>query len=125
MAVSLRLAPRTYYGLDVLARKRHTTLTSVVEWAIARAVSDSIEGLVEERDGTKVNMLDELWDVESSDRFVKLAEHYPSLLRFEEDQLWHAIKQDPTLWSAKSGARMAAIRGRWAELSAKYLSDST
>ena len=57
VAVSLRLSPRIHFGLDLLARKRHTTLTSVVEWAVSRAISDETEGLVAHRGDQMVNIL--------------------------------------------------------------------
>ena len=121
MAISLRLTPRTHYGLDLLARKRHTTLTAVIEWAVSRAISDAVDGLVEQRGGRTVDILSEVWDPEEADRFVRLAQAYPALLRFEEDRLWKAIRENPKLWAQKTGPRIAAIRESWPALYAQYV----
>jgi hypothetical protein len=121
IGVSLRLMPRTHHGLDLLARKRHTTLTSVVEWAVIRAINDALEGLVEKSGDQVVNILDQTWDPEEADRFVKLARGYPALLRFEEDRMWKAIREDPKLWTERTGPRIAAIREQWPSLRRQYL----
>lgn len=121
VAVSMRLDPRIHFGLTLLARKRCTTLTGVVEWAAARAIADALEGLIERRGNRSVNILDETWDTDEADRFVKLAQGFPSLLRFEEDRLWKAIRENPELWTEKSGARIRDIRDRWPALRAHYL----
>ena len=34
-----------------------------------------------------------LWDVDETDRFVKLALHYPDLLGHEEQRLWKLIRE--------------------------------
>lgn len=123
MAVSLRLTPRTHYGLDLLARKRHTTLTSVVEWAVVRSIADAVDGLVERNGDKTVNILDETWDVDECDRFVNLAQNYPALLRFDEDRLWKAIRENPRLWSGKAGPRRAALREQWPNLTKQFLTE--
>ena len=122
--ISLRLSPRTYFGLTLLARKRHTTLTAAVELAVTRAIADEVDGLVERRGKETVNILDQTWDTDEADRLVKLAMAYPALLRFDEDRLWKAIVENAAFWIAKGRPNFVAIRDRWPALKAHYLGDS-
>ncbi|MBY0404184.1 MAG: hypothetical protein K2X66_09815, partial [Cyanobacteria bacterium] len=44
-ALTLRVNPKIKYGLELLARKQHRTLSSVMEWAIDKALKDKKDGL--------------------------------------------------------------------------------
>lgn len=122
--ISLRLSPRTYFGLTLLARKRHCTLTAAVELAVTRAIADEVDGLVERRGKETVNILDQTWDPDEADRVVKLAMMYPALLHYEQDKLWKAIREEPTFWESKDQPNFKAIRDRWPALKAHYLGDT-
>ena len=86
-----------------------------------QAINDALEGLVEKSGDHVVNILDQTWDPEEADRFVKLAQQYPALLRFEEDRMWKAIRENPKLWTERTGPRIAAIREQWPSLRKQYL----
>ena len=45
--VTVRLDPRMRFGLNLLARKRHGTMSSVIEWALSQAIEHPENGLFE------------------------------------------------------------------------------
>jgi hypothetical protein len=109
--------------MTLLARKRRTTVTSVVEWAVMKALASDVDGLVEMHGDKAVNVLDQVWDPDTADRFVKLALGFPALLRFEEDQLWKAIRENKMFWVGENRPNFKAIRDHWSSLEAKYLGE--
>jgi hypothetical protein len=91
-SLTVRLHPRLKYGLELLARKQHRTLTTVVEWALTKALEDEREGLIKHTQGGEdINILHQVWDPEESDRFVNLAMCCPELLSYEEELVWKVI----------------------------------
>jgi len=84
-SMTVRLDPKLKYGLEILARKQYRNLSSLVEWALNKALQDKQEGLP---------FLNQIWDVDEADRFIKLAEHSPELLTFDEQKLWKLIDGD-------------------------------
>jgi hypothetical protein len=87
--VTLRLNPKTRFGLELLSRKQYRTLSSVIEWSINEATAREHDGIPE---------LDNIWDVEEADRLVKLALTYPNLLTYEEQKIWKIITENATYW---------------------------
>jgi hypothetical protein len=87
--VTLRLDPKTKFGLELLSRKQYRSLSSVVEWAINYALQNGTEGIED---------LDNIWDVEEADRLVKLAILQPNLLSYEEQLVWKIIKEHGYFW---------------------------
>lgn len=73
--VTVRLNPELRFGLELLSRQQHRTLSGVVEWALDQILS--------RREGFN---LDKVWDVDEADRLKKLAEYYPHLLNFDEQK---------------------------------------
>lgn len=119
---TLRLEPKLRFALDLLARKRHRTMTSVIEWALHKAIEDQDSGLFIRNaldDSTK-NILDDVWDTEPADRFIKLAMNYPSLLTFDEDRLWKVIREDEELCRAGMFPNYPAIREQWEKLKVDF-----
>ncbi len=110
--VTVRLEPRLRFALDMLARTHRGTMTSILEWALDRAIKDPEHGLPE-------RFLDEVWNPYEADRFVKLAMLQPDLLRFKEDLLWQAIKDDASLWRGRN-PDYQAIREQWGKLKTKF-----
>ncbi|MDQ4146413.1 MAG: hypothetical protein M3120_01765, partial [Pseudomonadota bacterium] len=96
--ITLRLTPRTRYGLELLARQQRRTLSSVAEWAFHKVFkTESITPSIgQEKPLSEV--LDRLWDPHEADRLVTLAQAYPSLLTYEEDLIWKVIKEEPSFW---------------------------
>ncbi|MDA0781240.1 MAG: hypothetical protein PQ612_00060 [Rickettsiales bacterium] len=91
-SITVRLDPKIRYGLELLARKQRRNLSSVVEWALQKAIHDPVDGLYDEK-SDKLNFLNFLWDVEESDRLYQLATCRPELLTFEEEKLVKVITE--------------------------------
>jgi hypothetical protein len=101
--VTLRLTPRTRYGLELLARQQRRPLSSVAEWAFHEVFkTESIAPSFGEEKTLK-EAVDDLWDPLEPDRLVKLAQKYPSLLTYEEDLIWKVIKEEPSFWLKDDG----------------------
>lgn len=83
VTITVRIPPKDRFLLEILGRRQRRNLTSVIEAAIANYLQtdDEIESV--ERN---------IWDVIASDRFAKLAMHYPELLTYEEGCLWKSIQ---------------------------------
>ena len=126
--VSIRLKPRTRYALELLARKRHHSLTSVIEWALDRTINDPVEGLFDTPTGERgkpESIVDKVWDPDEADRLVKLSMYFPRLMSFEEEKLIEAIRENSRLWSAKDGPNFKAIRDQWPKLKSEYLTEGS
>lgn len=108
-SITVRLQPKLKYGLELLARKQHRTLSSVIEWAIDKALRQPEDGLWftylipgdDEREPFEEErfLLEQVWDPEEADRLVKLAIFYPSLLSYEEEMVWKLICSESIFWS--------------------------
>jgi hypothetical protein len=115
-SITVRLDPKLKYGLEILARKQYRNLSSLVEWALNKALSDYNEGLPD---------LVSIWDVYEADRLVKLALYKPELLNFDEQKLWKLIKENGLCWHgsyknkywtwqlSESYANWGVIRSNW------------
>jgi hypothetical protein len=90
---AMRLDPKLKYLAEIAARKQRRSLANFIEWSLEKAL-DSVK-LVESEEGAfGLSVLDQankLWDLEPSDRLIKLAENYPDLLNYEEQIIWKAI----------------------------------
>jgi predicted transcriptional regulator len=123
--LSVRLEPRTRFALELLARRRRSTITAVLEAAIDRIISDPEEGLFDTPAGERgkpENIVDKVWDTDDADRLVKLSMYFPRLLTFEQERLVKMIRENPRLWPAKGGPNFKAIREEWDDLRTEYLS---
>ncbi|MFZ5482995.1 MAG: hypothetical protein ACOZB0_02085 [Pseudomonadota bacterium] len=94
---AMRLDPKLKYLAEIAARKQRRSLANFIEWAVEQALSKVM--LVETADFNGQydrSVLDEagkLWDLEPSDRFLKLAEHYSDLMTYEEQRIWKAVHE--------------------------------
>lgn len=106
VSVSLRIDPRIKYGIDLAARIQKRTVTGFVEWAVKKALEDvqmptSVFRESESPDAPTdlASHLDDLlWSSNEGVRLVLLASRYPSLLSYEETQIWESIKLSPPFW---------------------------
>lgn len=92
---AMRLDPKLKYLAEIAARKQRRSLANFIEWSLEKAL-DSVKLVESEEFNGQYNksVLDEgnkLWDLEPSDRLIKLAENYPDLLSYEEQLIWKAI----------------------------------
>lgn len=126
--VTVRLDPKLRFTAEMAARKQRRTLSSFIEWAIEEVVMD-IGVRDTQQDNAEVGLLfamNEIWDVEEADRFVKLAINYPELLTYEEERLWKVITEYRPFWQDgddgkyrgvnEDGANFYMIRINWETL---------
>ncbi len=96
--VTVRLDPKLRYLAELAARKQRRTLSSFVEWAVERGLESVTAG---EGSPSLWDEADALWDVDESDRFVKLALRHPDLLTHDELVLWKVIREHGYLWKGR------------------------
>jgi hypothetical protein len=91
--ITIRANPKNKFGLELLARKQHRNISSILDRAIEKAISDTEDGLG--------GVLDDVWDPEECDRIINIALKYPKLLNYEEELVWKLIQQIPDLWKTR------------------------
>jgi hypothetical protein len=104
-SITLRIAPKTKYGLDLLARRQHRTLTSVIEWIVSRSFEHG-----ELADVAAV--LERTWSPYESDRVMRLAKWCPQYLSYEEELLFEFIASTPEFWVVppeEAGSMLKAV----------------
>jgi hypothetical protein len=94
--VSVRLDPKLRYFAELAARKQRRTISSYVEWAIEENLRSN--GLLGFDGPSFADQMNNLWDVDESDRFAKLAFAHPDLLTHEEQIRWKLICENGSLW---------------------------
>jgi len=109
--ITVRVSPKLKHGLELLSRKQHRSLSSVVTWAVEQLVNDRDIGLFDPRNGTT---LGKLWHVHPADRLVKLASYWPELMTYEEELLVEQIKDEGWGWPVKKGKATQELRDNWA-----------
>lgn len=99
--VTVRMDPQLNYLADLAARKHRRTLSSFIEWAVQQSFSDVelYQGTGYQGDNsiTLKEMEQKLWDVDESERFVRLAIHCPELLTHEEQERWKLLSDSQLL----------------------------
>lgn len=92
---ALRLDPKLKYLAEIAARKQRRSLANFVEWSLDEALAnvklDETGDFNGQYDRSVRDESNKLWDLEPSDRLIKLAESYPDLLTYEEQLIWKAI----------------------------------
>ena len=116
--VTVRLDPKLRYLAELAARKQRRTVSSFIEWAVEQSFKavdiyvgngyDGDESIAIADEATK------LWDVDESERFVKLAIYHKDLLNHEEQILWKVLLDSELLNIAKSriGSQLS-IHWKW------------
>lgn len=99
--VTVRMDPQLNYLADLAARKHRRTLSSFIEWAVQQSFSD-VElhhgtGYQGDETITLKDMEKSLWDVDDSERFVRLAIHCAELLTHEEQERWKLLTDSQLL----------------------------
>jgi hypothetical protein len=112
--ITVRLSPRIKYGLELLSRMQHRTLSDVVNWAIESIMRDRQRGLFDKETG--VNMLEQAWEPHLADRIIKLAVLYPNLLNYEEELLWKLIQEHEVFWKKHFQASLSTPEQSKAEV---------
>lgn len=98
--VTVRLDPKLRYLAELAARKQRRTVSSFIEWAIERGL-DSARLSSSDNDPTMWEEANALWDVDETDRFVKLALAHPDLLTHQQQVLWKLICENGYCWKGR------------------------
>jgi hypothetical protein len=100
--VSVRLDPKLRYLAELAARRQRRSLSSYIEWAI----EDSLKHCTLNFNGDRplADEAEDLWDVDESDRFARLALSHPDLLTHEEQVLWKLIRDNGYVWRGSYGS---------------------
>jgi hypothetical protein len=93
--VTVRLDPKLRYLAELAARKQRRTVSSFIEWAVAKSLESVNVYEGSGYNGDQSTSFDQaasgLWDVDESERFVKLALQFPELLTHEEQERWKML----------------------------------
>jgi len=81
--LTVRLDPKLRYLAGLAARRQRRTLSSFIEWA----VSESIQTTELAPGVTVESAAAQLWDIDPAERLDRLAQAYPHLLTYDEEQL--------------------------------------
>jgi hypothetical protein len=100
--VTVRLDPRLKYLAEIAARKQRRTLSGYIEWAVEKSLAQVV---LKENDGfghtisvSDAQNINNLWDVDESERLIRLAFNFPELLTYEEQLIWRLIRDCGYLW---------------------------
>lgn len=97
--VTVRLDPRLRYLAELAAAKQRRTLSSYIEWAVEHSLDAVVMRMRDAKTPvTAAQEAEKLWDVEESERFVKLASSYPDLLNHDQEKLWKLIQRTKAMW---------------------------
>lgn len=127
-ALTLRITPRNKYGLELMARIQHRTLSSVIDWVIERTLhggeidfmpeirmppTKGFGGLEAYEVLPNMNcLLDLIWSPFEHERVINLATKAPNLMTYEESLIWSKIQEQPELWN-KGKLNKPLIKACW------------
>lgn len=103
--VTVRLDPKLRYLAELAARIHRRTLSSYIEWAVEQSLEKVNIHIAEHGGDEDLSLKAEsrlLWDVDESERFIKLARHYPELLNHEEQEQWKLLLDSQLLDPART-----------------------
>lgn len=86
--LSLRIEPRIKYLIDIASRIQRRNVTNYVE----QVLEDSLQNIEIDNDMPLTKA--DLWDIYESDRFIKLAYSYPSLLSYDEHIIFKILNDN-------------------------------
>ncbi len=95
--VQVRLDPKLRYAAELAAQKHRRTLSSFIEWCVQEGIEKVVIGLSQNE--TVNHVVAKTWDQREPMRFLFKALHYPHLLSFEEEKLWHTIFSHRIRWA--------------------------
>ena len=117
--VTVRMDAQLNYLADLAARKQRRTLSSFIEWAVQQSFGElklhDGSGYNGDESVTLKDMEKSLWDVDESERFARLAIHFPELLTHEEQERWKMLT-DSQLLSPATERRNGQREWDWSKL---------
>jgi len=103
---AFRMDPRMKYLSELAARKQRRSLANFIEWAVESALEKTMIG---EGDSLLLQAK-KLWDLDPLDRLLRLSEHYPDLLTYEE-QMMIRIIETHFYWPEEGGRVEFIVNG--------------
>ncbi|WP_252090335.1 hypothetical protein [Pseudomonas sp. MWU13-3659] len=98
VSVGIRIDPKIKFALDMMGRSQKRSLTAVIEWAIATAMSQ--QGIESARGPRTVDeIIDSIWSTDEATRFLNMCFEVPSLMTYDEMRLWDTIVLSPDFWT--------------------------
>ena len=112
--LSLRIPGEDKYALELLAKKRNTTISSLLMDLIRDQLTHELTVPISSGDkrGKRAYLPKETYDPLYVDRFVKLACLSTDFLSDEERIIWKVIKEEPYYWSVDE-PNFKEIREDW------------
>lgn len=100
---TVRLSPKMDYCLELLARKQHRSISSLLEWLIDRAIQDKHEGLwrLVKPNEDPLPLYESVWDANPVIRIFNLMVFWPELLTFEEELALEVLKNEDCFFEKK------------------------
>lgn len=99
--LTLRLDPKIKYTIELIARIKRQSITSVIESAIEASAFDLDTPVV--IDGKREtwslsNVVSEFWSTDNVAKFINMCAFMPELLNYDEQRIWETIKATPKFW---------------------------
>lgn len=102
--LTIRFDPKLRYQLELTARLQcRNNLSGLIEDCVRKTIKTTAlypENVFPDADRTITigSYIENLWDVDISDRVAKLGIHAPHLLEYKEQKIWKLITQTSSLW---------------------------
>lgn len=94
--VAFRISPRNRYGIELICRAHGQTLTAAMAFAIRKLLENPEHGLPTEQGYVALEEIQaRTYSPNPAQRFLNLAQEYPSLLGEQEQEAWKAILKRP------------------------------
>ena len=115
---SVRLDPKLRYLAELGAKKQRRTVSSYIEWAVEKSLEQVVLSVGDrnEPDDTLASEAANLWDIDESERFIKLAIRYPDLLDQAEQERWKLLRDSKVLSPAHSRTTYGSDQWNYAKL---------
>lgn len=98
VSVGIRIDPKIKFALDMMGRSQKRSLTAVIEWAIATAMTQQA---IESVSGPKAvdEVIETIWSTDEATKFLNMCFEVPSLLTYDEMRIWDTIQLSPDFWT--------------------------
>lgn len=118
VSVGIRIDPKIKFALDMMGRSQKRSLTAVIEWAIATAMTQQT---IESVSGPKAvdEVIEGIWSTDEATKFLSMCFEVPSLLTYDEMRLWDTIQLSGDFWTTaeatgyRSHLREKIVRDHW------------
>ena len=103
---TVRFDPRLRFAVELAARKQRRTISSFIEWAVEKAVKEVEVGKlfkIDNKSRTAWQAMAIIWRVDDAELFLRFVKRLPTLLSYEQEELWDLISKSPYFWQVKIG----------------------